>query len=93
MDIKPLLKIRFRPGIVQPVTGVGNSRTGLIGNSFIIVADLVEEGITLSWLWNRNAVLVGKGFQLRLTPATDSKYNNLSAHAVEIKHTCRKSIL
>lgn len=71
MGIKPFLKIRLGPGFVQPVTGVRNAVASLLCNSFIVVADLLEEIIALAWLWDRNAVLVSKGLQLRIGPAKD----------------------
>jgi hypothetical protein len=72
VGIKPFLEIRLGPGLVKPVTRVRNALASLLGDSVVVVADLLKKLITLAWLGNWDAVLVGKDLQLRIGPAKGS---------------------
>jgi hypothetical protein len=67
--IEPGLQVRVGPRFVQPVTRVVDSLGELVGSRLVVLADRLEEGVTLAGLGNGNAILVGKGLQLRIGPA------------------------
>jgi hypothetical protein len=66
--IEPGLQVRVGPGFVEPVTGVVDSLGDLVGSGLVVLADRLEEGVALAGLGNGNAMLVGKGLQLRVGP-------------------------
>jgi hypothetical protein len=67
--IEPGLEVRVRPGGVEPVTGVGSSLADLVSGGLVVLADSLNERVTLAGLGNRNAVLVGESLELRVGPA------------------------
>jgi hypothetical protein len=72
MAVEELLEIRFRPSGIEPVTWVGSSLASLLGNGLVVGSNLLEKSVTLAWLGNGNAMLVSKGLELRVGPATET---------------------
>ena len=52
MGVKPLLGIRLRPRLVQPVSGVGGSLAGLLSHRLVVGSDLLQQSIALAKLRN-----------------------------------------
>lgn len=52
----------------HPVSGIGGSLPKLLSDGVVACTGLAEDGITLAWLRNRNAVVVAESLQLRLGP-------------------------
>jgi hypothetical protein len=52
MGIEPLLEVRLGPGVIKPVTRVGDRLTGLLSSGLIRGAGLLEESVTLAGLRN-----------------------------------------
>jgi hypothetical protein len=50
MSVQPFLQIGFGPSLIQPVTGVRRCLSGLLCDGFVIGANLLQQGITLSGL-------------------------------------------
>jgi hypothetical protein len=69
MSVKELLKIRFGPSLIEPVSRVGGSLPNLIGHRFVVRAGFLKEGITGSWLWYGDIVLISESLELRVGPA------------------------
>jgi hypothetical protein len=72
--IEPRLEVRVRPRSVEPVTRVVSSLGSLVGNGLVVLADRLQERVTLAGLGNGNAVLVGESLELRVGPSVDSQY-------------------
>jgi hypothetical protein len=69
MSVKELLKIRFGPSFIEPVSRVGGGLPNLLGHRFVVRASFLQEGITGSWLWYRDIVLISESLELRVGPA------------------------
>ena len=67
--IEPGLQVRVGPRFVEPVTGVVCVFRDLVRSGLVVLTDSLEKGVTLAGLGNGDAVLVGKGLELRLGPA------------------------
>jgi hypothetical protein len=50
--VKPLLELRFGPGVVKPVARIVGRLANLLGNRVPVLANLGEEGVTLAGLGN-----------------------------------------
>jgi hypothetical protein len=72
--IEPSLDVRVRPRRVEPVTGVGGGLAKLVGGGLVVLADGLEERVTLAGLGNGNAVLVGESLELRVGPSVVGQY-------------------
>jgi hypothetical protein len=58
MRIKPLLQLRFCPGLIQPVSRVLRSLSKLFGSGFVGLTRLLEKGITVTRLGDYQSLLV-----------------------------------
>lgn len=64
MGIKPLLQVRLRPGLIQPVARVGSSLASLLSDGLVARTGLLEKGITLTGLGDCDIVSTLGGFAL-----------------------------
>lgn len=71
MSVKPLLEVGLGPGLVQPVAGIGGGLASLLGRGLVCAARLLEKGVTLAGLWNRNAVVIAERLELALGPGVE----------------------
>ena len=69
MSVEELLKIRFGPSFIEPVSWVSGGLANLLGHRFVIRTDFLKEGVTGSRLWNRDIVLISESLELRVGPA------------------------
>ncbi len=67
--VEELLKIGFGPCFIEPVSWVSGSLAKLLGYRFIIRANFLKDGVTGSWLWYGDIVLVSESLELRVGPA------------------------
>ena len=58
MRVEPLLQVRLRPSLVQPVARVGSSLTKRLGDSRVVTASFGKEGVPLVGLRDCKRVLV-----------------------------------
>jgi hypothetical protein len=59
------------PALVQPVARVRSSFSGLFGDSLVVLAGLLEEGVALTGLGHGNAVAIAEGLELALGPGVE----------------------
>lgn len=77
--VHPLLQLRVRPGLIEPITRVLEGLAGLVGSRLVVGAGREEEGVASAGLRVRDAVVVEEGLQLRVGPAGPK-----SAHSKDI---------
>lgn len=69
--IKPGLEVRVRPRSVEPITRVVGGLGNLVGNGLVVLADGLQERVTLAGLRDGDAVLVGERLELGVGPSVE----------------------
>src|SRR6266536_1363386 len=69
MLVQEPLEIGLGPLIVEPVSGIEGCLTEFLGNGFVVLAGLGQEGITLAGLRGGDAIPVKELLELGIGPA------------------------